>query len=798
MNFKDNLLYPILGAILKPVLWGISRTRLPQTKGLFPVRGINGPVEILRDRWGVAHSYAGSVPDALFAQGFVHAQERLWQMDFTRRAVSGMLAEILGEAALSTDRAMRTLGLRRTAELEVGIAGSVERDIMDAYCAGVNVWIDYAIQRHKLPLEFYLLGYQPEPWQGADSLSWAKIMSWFLAANWQAEFYRGEIIRRLGSGKASELEIDIEHAWSVILDLGDALAEGKISEATRRITRPHVGEGIGSNSWVVHGSRTTTGKPLLANDMHLELSTPAIWYENHLVGGSLDVTGVSLPGVPLVIAGHNQTVAWGFTDACTDAQDLFEEHMRRDADGSWEYEFQGQWMKAEVRQEQIMIKGGKNVTEEVVSTRHGPIINVLFRDAFPDASPMALRWTALDSNQIFKAFYQMNTAGDCDQFHEALRAFSDPSQNVVYADVKGNIGYTMNGCIPIRLRGDGSVPVPGWTGEYEWSGEIPFDDMPRLSNPPAGFIATANNQVQSPDFPYILGRDYLTSERAGRITELLQAKPRVNISYFKEMQYDQIAISARLLAGALGKLIVTDPDLQEIVVCMREWDGDLDAESPMAGIFEVTVRQAVRLLLEHWLGDLGLRIQGRGPFSGQWPEHSWEWFIRLLEEPDSPWFDLGGSEQRDDVLKLALRQAVDYLKQEYGPRLADWKWGRLHQLSLRHVLGGQKPLDRVFNIGPFPIGGDGNTIRASHTSWHDLGNQRMSGPPFRFIADLNDLDHCWSQLIPGQSGHLASRHYRDGVKPWFEGDYHPMLFRRDEVEQNLEARLVLNPKPDEI
>ncbi len=795
MNFKDDLLHPMLGAILKPVFWGISRTRLPQVKGSLPVHGIDGSVEILRDRWGVVHIYARSERDAVYAQGFVHAQERLWQMDFIRRVISGRLSEVLGEAGLSADRAMRTLSLRRTAEQEANLSGGETHTLVDAYCAGANTWIEHAIRSHKLPLEFLLLGYRPEPWQRVDIHSWAKLMCWTLAANWQSEFYRGEIVRCLGAEKVSSLEIDIEHAWAVILDLGSGLAGEKIADATRSITGPRAGEGVGSNNWVVHGSRTTTGMPLLANDMHLELSAPAIWFENHLIGGSLDVSGVTFPGVPLVVAGHNHSLAWGFTDACPDAQDLFEEHLRRSTGGGWEYEYQGQWLEAKVRQEQIKIKGGKSVTEEVVSTHHGPVINLLFRDAFPDAPPLALRWTALDPSNALEAFLQMNRAENFNQFHEALRQFSDPAQNVVYADVQGNIGYTMNGRVPIRARGDGSIPVPGWTGEYEWTGDIPFEEMPHLVNPEAGFIATANNQPHLSGFPCCLGMDFLTSERAGRIVELLEAKPKVDIAYIKAMHFDQTAISSRLLGRALGSLGVADPDLQEVVMAMREWDGKLAADSPMAGVFEATTRQAVRLLLEHWLGDLGVRIQGKGPFAGAWPEHSWEWFIHLLGLPESPWFDLGNGERRDDVLRLALRQGVDYLKQELGPDMTDWQWGRLHRLTLGHVLGGQKPLDRVFNIGPFAIGGDGNTIWAAHTSYGDLERRKMVGPPFRFIADLNDLDHCWGLLIPGQSGHLASRHYRDGVNPWFKGEYHPMLFRREEVEKNLEAKLVLSPKP---
>jgi penicillin amidase len=792
MDWKRRIVYPILRPVVKAVLWPIGRACLPQVNGTISIPGLGAPVEILRDCWGVAHIYALDANDAVFAQGFVHAQERLWQMDFTRRVVFGRLSEVLGEAALPADRAMRTLSLYKTAEQEaVNLQGKL-CSLLEAYCAGVNAWIKLARERNKLPLEFLLLGYQPEHWQVAHTLGWGKLMSWTLAGNWQSEFYRKMIIRQLGAKKTAELEIDIDQAWAVILDLGQAIAAGKTADATRAFTGPHAGEGVGSNNWVVDGSRSITGKPLLANDMHLELTSPGIWYENHLVGGELDVTGVTMPGVPMVIAGHNQQVAWGFTDGCPDVQDLFEEHLRQSEQG-WEYEYKGEWLPARVRREQIEIKGKKTEVEEVVVTRHGPVINSLFKDAFPDEPPLALRWTALDPGDTFQAIYEMNLAEDCLTFREALRHFDDPSQNVVYADTQGNIAYSLNGRIPVRLKGDGTVPAQGWTGEYEWNGYVPFEAMPHLFKPPSGYIATANNQIQRPDYPYFLGKDYLISERAGRIIEMLEAKDKIDIPYFQRMHFDQISFSARSLARALGSLQVSDPDLAEIVAQMGKWDGNLDGNSPQASIFEATIRRAIRLMIEHQLGELGLRIQGKGPFAGQWPEHTWEWFVRLLEKPDSPWFDLGNGEQRDDVLRLALRYAIDFLKQELGSDLNKWKWGKLHKLTFNHVLGLQTPLDLLFNIGSFPVGGDGTTIWASYTSWSDLKNDLMVGPPFRFIADLSDLDHCWGLLVPGQSGNPTSTHFRDGIKPWFEGNYHPMLFRRDEVEQNLEAKLILSP-----
>jgi penicillin amidase len=500
-----------------------------------------------------------------------------------------------------------------------------------------------------------------------------------------------------------------------------------------------------------------------------------------------------MPGVPMIIAGHNRQVAWAFTDGCPDAQDLYEEHLQRSGRGGWEYEYKGEWLPAVVRKEQIRIKGGACVTEDVVVTCHGPVINLLFKDAFPDSPPLALRWTALEPGGTFQAVYDMNLAGDCWSFREALRHFDDPSQNVVYADTQGNIAYSLNGRIPVRAKGDGTVPAPGWTGDYEWTGYVPFEAMPHIFNPLRGYIATANNQIQRPDYPYFLGKDYLISERAGRIIEMLEAKEKVDIPYVQKMHFDQVSFSARSFARSLGVLQVSDPDLVEIVGKMSTWDGTLDVNNPLASIFEVTIRYAIRLILEHQLGELGLRAQGQGPFSGQWPEHTWEWFVHLLEKPESHWFNLGKGERRDDVLRLALTQAVEFLKQELGPRMVDWKWGKLHKLTFNHVLGQQKPLDFIFNIGPFPIGGDGTTIWASYTSWHDLKSNPVVGPPFRFIADLGDLDHCWGLLIPGQSGHLTSPHRMDGIKPWFKGDYHPMLFCREEVEKNMEARLVMAP-----
>ncbi len=794
MHWKETLIYPAIGPLLKAAFKLWSWTRLPPVKGSLALDGLDAPAEILRDRWGVAHIFAASERDALYAQGFVHAQERLWQMEVTRRIIDGRLAEILGEGALPFDRSFRTLGLYRVAEEEAGHVPAGLEPLLQAYCAGANAWMERAQSRHQLPVEFSLLEIAPDPWRIADILKWEKLMCWTLASNWQSEFMRGRIVAQAGAQKAAELEIAPDQAWAVVLDAGRILAAGRPADATAGITGPNRGQGAGSNNWVVASGRSSSGQPLRANDMHLGLTSPSVWFENHLVGGGLDVSGVSVPGVPLVIGGHNRSVAWGFTAGCSDVQDLYEEHIRPAPDGGREYEFKGEGHPAEVRRETIRIRGGGSETREVVVTRHGPIVNALFEEAFPDVPPLALRWTAFEPEATLQAVYDMNHARDCREFKKALAHFHNPAQNTVYADTQGNIAYTLTGKTPIRARGDGSVPSPGWTGEYEWTGYIPYDEMPHLFNPERGYIASANNQIQPEDFPHFIGRDYLISDRAGRIVELLESREKVDPAYFRMMQVDQISISARRLAGCLGRLETADPDLAEIAQAMRSWDGNMAAGSRLAAISAATVRCAVGLLLKARFGDLGVFVQGKGPAAGQWGDHAWEWFIRLLDRPDSPWFDLGHGEKRDDVLRLALRQAVDLLRERLGVQPEKWAWGRIHRLTVQHVLGYRKPLNAVFNLGPYPMGGDDTTIWAAYTSLSDLSGRVAAGPPFRFVADLGDLDHCQGQLLPGPSGNLASRHHADGVKPWFEGKFHPMLVRREEIERNLEARLALIPK----
>lgn len=797
----------------------LARRRQAQVKGTIRLNGLRAAVEIIRDRWGVPHIYTTNMADLLFAQGFVHAQDRLWQMEFNRRLVAGRLSEVIGSATVPVDRWMRILGLRRAAEAGLALLRDEVRGELDAYVAGVNAFI----ARGPLPIEFTLLRYRPEPWTIADSLSWAKMMSWSLSTNWESELLCARLIARLGPERAAELEAGWPAAWPTILpaELTRCRPEqiGRLAleraEAARRFVGPAAHAGLGSNNWVIASARSFNGKPLLANDMHLLMGIPCIWYENHLVcqpdagadpSDALEVTGVTFPGTPYVVAGHNAHVAWGFTNGFPDVQDLYIEHLRRTDDGRVQYEFQGEWHDAEVLREVIRVKGAPAETQEVIITRHGPIINALATDLIHELlpqeaePPLALRWTSLEPDALIHALRAMNRARSCLEFREALRDWSAPIQNTVYADTAGHIGYSFPGKVPIRAKGDGSVPVPGWTGEYEWVGYVPFDELPHLYDPPQGYIVTANNRVVGDDYPYFISREYCMGDRAQRITELIAAREKINVAYIRRMQFDQVSPTARVIAGHIGRLMCDDPELMAVARMMAAWDGELAVDSPQAAIYEVFMRRFIMLLLRDKVGeDLAARYAGKGPLpvlgeTSFFGHRAWEWAQQVLATDESPWFDLGHGERRNDVIRLALRETVDFLKARLGPTSDDWAWGKLHVLRFTHFVGQVPALAPIFNRGPFALGGDGNTIWATGSGMNTLDSDQVIGPPFRHISDLGDWSNSWGLLTPGNSGRPGNRHYDDQIEAWFTGDYHPLLFTRGDVEREAEARLTLMPR----
>ncbi len=813
--------------LIKSALGLLGRTRLPRIDGHLRLAGLRAPVEILRDSWGVPHIYALNTLDLFFAQGFVHAQDRLWQMEFNRRLVAGRLAEILGAVALPLDRWMRTLTLRRVAEFEVSLLSEEVKSYLQAYANGVNI----GILLGRLPIEFTLLGYRPEPWQISDSLAWIKMMSWNLSVNWESELLRAQLAARLGPELAAEMEAPHLSRWPFIMPPGtDCSHIGASALERARQTRPFTGpspyEGLGSNIWALSGERTTSGKPILANDMHLGLTAPAIWYENHLICNEFNITGVTFPGIPAMVAGHNGHVAWGFTNGFADVQDLYIERLQRTSSGEIQVEYLGKWEAARVIEETIRVKGEQPFIEEVIITRHGPIINSLASD-FASEQPLALRWTSLEPDRMAESIFHMVRAQNCQELHQALQYWTAPVQNVVYADVNGNIGYTLAGKIPLRECGNGRLPVPGWIDEYEWIGYIPFDALPHLYNPPQGYIVSANNRPVGDDYPIPLEIEPISGDRAQRISEMIldsslrNDEERIDLPFVQKMQFDQVSPSARLVARHLARLPLSQSahtpltDLHTVATLMKEWDGKLSSKSAPAVIYQTFIRKLVALLVSARLegpehhnqgpttGDpiisLTERFMGMGPTpviaeTGLFGERWLPWLIHLLDEPESPFFNLGNGEKRDDVLQMVLEQTLNEMKTRYGDDIHQWRWGRIHQVTFRHALGNSSILGKVFNIGPYPVGGDSTTIWATGTSYHSLDSDHMIGPPYRMIVDLDNLDNSCSLLAPGQSGNLSHPHYRDQVKAWFNAEYHPMLYSREQVVRAKQHQLILEPK----
>lgn len=809
--------------LLKPVFKLLARTRLPKTDGELRLSGLHAPVEVLRDRWGVPHIYASDIHDLFFTQGFVHAQERLFQMDFNRRLVAGRLSKILGAVSIPLDRWMRTLTMRRVAEYEVKLLTDEGRDFLQAYANGINAFI----AQGRLPLEFSLLRYKPEPWILADTLAWIKMMSWTLSVNWEMEILRAQLNARLGPELAAELEPAHLQRWPFVVPPGSDYSHiGESALERARAARPFTGpspyDGLGSNNWALAGSRTTSGMSLLASDMHLLLSAPAIWFENHIAAEDIDATGVSFPGIPGVVAGYNGHVAWCYTNGFIDVQDVYMERLRRNADGHVQAEYNGDWEDVQTLHETIQVKGQEPVVEEVIITRHGPIINALAPD-FTGEQPLALRWVSLEPDTMTVVLLELLRAKDVEAFHHAYRNWTAPNQNMVYADQNGNIGYTLIGKIPVRAKGSGRVPVPGWTDEYEWVGYLPYDAQPHRINPPQGYIVTANNRTVSDDYPLRLEIEPITGDRAQRIHELFldesmrSGEEKIDIPFIQRMHFDQVSPSARLVAHYLGRLPLSqsahspETELHAAVKLIKEWDGTLSAESPAAAIYESFIRKMAGMMIHAKLDEpktkgkakpttsLAERVLGKGPvpvlaetslFGDRWLP----WLTELLPDPDSHWFDLGNGEKRDDVMQLALQATVIELKKMLGPDMNKWSWGKLHQLTFQHVLSANELVASLFNVGPFPLGGDNTTVWAAGAYYHNLDSTGVVGPPFRMIADLGDFGNSLGLLAPGQSGNPASRHYDDQAKAWFTSKYHPLLYKRQDIEPRAQHRLKLKPR----
>ena len=797
------ILLVILGAV---AVFGtrLVKKSLPPAGGEKSLAALSQPVTVQRDEYGVPHIFAQNESDLWRAAGYVAAQDRLWQMDITRRAVRGTLSEILGEATLPQDKFLRTWGFHRLAKRLAENLSPESRRLLEAYAEGVNAFIEE--NKSRLPIEFSILQYKPEPWKIEDSIGLIRLLAFNLCYAWFFEPALGKIANQYGLPMAMEI-------FPAVLENSPSIAATRVHQGALDNfiqlafdTRAQLGMPpavLGSNSWAVSGSRTASGKPLLANDPHLGLELPAVWYEMHLVAGpELEVMGVTLPGVPGVVLGHNRHIAWGFTHGMIDDLDFYLEKIN--PANTEEYWHNGVWQKMEVVEEYIPVKGRQPQRFLVRATARGPVVNDIHDAARNDSLAVSFRWTGFELTDEIRATQLLNRARTWEEFLQAMRHFKVPNQNVIYADIAGNIGYYSCGLVPIRRDGKGYLPYAGWENAGDWIGMIPFEQMPHVYNPPQNFVATANNLIVGKNFPYYLSNAWEPSSRIERITELLQQNDRVNVEYFQQMQNDVVSMHARRMLPLLLKLLdaAVAPDSatglapalsaeeNDARQLLSTWDGHETPDSVPAALFQVWTQEFLLATIKDEMGDTLFKAYAT------WSTLAIRALEYLAQHPESPWFDDRATVQVETAASIALasyRQMLQTLRKQQGEIMGDWQWGKIHQLTLTHMLGTHETLKQVFNAGPYPLGGSADTINKGE---YRLAEPYavMAGPSVRRLVDLANPEISYSVIPGGQSGQAFSPHHHDQLKLWLQGKYRTVSMRRAPDVPNKANTLVLRPR----
>lgn len=727
-------------------LW--LRGSLPETSGTITVEGPLAPVEVRRDASGVAYIKATDARDAYFALGFVHAQDRLWQMDMMRRYGAGRLSEVVGARAIDTDRMMRTLGIYRLAERAVDQVDADTRIALESYAKGVNAFL--SSHRGALPPEFAALGYRPEPWKPADSLVWGKLMAMQLSGDWRGELFRARLVKRLGRDAVEAL-------------FPPDAGESPTIRDSAALAPPFDSRGA-SNMWVLAGSHTDTGTPILANDPHLGANVPSQWYLARLETPDMVLAGGTAPGVPFMILGHNARIAWGFTSSQADVEDLFVETEAPGDPSS--YQTPDGPQPFEAREETIRVKDEPDILVVVRSTRHGPVISDALKagDKLDDTILALSAPYLMEPDRSAAAVYGLNKARDWDGVLAALRNFDGLQQNVFYADVDGHIGYVAPGRIPIRKSGDGFLPADGASGAGDWTGFIPYDELPHAYDPPSGWLANANNRPVGKDYPYYLARDWDEPYRYERIVDLIGAKPRQTMADSAAMQADILSPVAReFLPALIARADPGDDRGAPILRALDAWDGRMtpDAREPL--IFAAWMRALTQTLFEQKLGS---------DFAGFWGLHP-----RLLRQAlvgQGGWCTppAAGAPTCVTEVRAALSAALDELGWRYGADPAGWNWGQAHALILNHPVLGALPVAGKWFTKILPIGGSDDTLMRSAMRWSGQAPYRTAHiATLRGIYDLGDLDASQFLIATGQSGNPLSPHFLDMAVRWLHFDY---------------------------
>ncbi|MET8034145.1 penicillin acylase family protein [Streptomyces sp. NPDC005345] len=892
--FLIVLVLAIIGGIAFGAYWGVSTVRasFPQTKGSIKLDGLSGPVNVKRDGNGIPQVYASSDEDLFMAQGFVQAQDRFYEMDVRRHMTSGRLSEMFGKGQVKNDEFLRTLGWNRVAQKEYDTKLSAStKKYLQAYAKGVNAYLK-GKDGKDISLEYAALGfsndYTPQQWTPVDSVAWLKAMAWDLRGNMQDEIDRSLMTSRLGPKQIADLYPEYPYSRNkAIVQEGaydsvtgtyarTGTASGASSTAGTGLTGnteapagfqsqlsglydvldkvPTAvgvnGNGIGSNSWVVSGSHTITGKPLLANDPHLSASLPSVWYQMglHCTAVSAkcqyDVAGYTFAGMPGVVIGHNQNIAWGMTNSGVDVTDLYLEKITGEG-----YEYDGKVRPFSTRKETIKVAGGASKTIVVRSTEDGmPLLSdrddelvKVGKKATVDAGApdrgdgyaIALRWTALDPGNSMDAVFEMDKASDWTEFRKASTSFDVPSQNLVYADTEGNIGYQLPGRIPTRAEGDdGSLPSPGWESKYRWTGYIKQSALPYEYNPKRGYIVTANQAVVDKDkYPYTLTTDWGYGTRSQRINDLIESKinggGKISTDDMRQMQLDNSSEIAKLIVPKLLKIDVADPDVRQAQKLLEGWDYTQDSDSAAAAYFNATWRNILKLAFGNKLPK-ELRVKGQclnvdrvdttGPADADQkvrecgerdadqaqPDGGDRWFEvvrKIINDEKNDWWQLPktrtqkATDTRDELFGRALRDARWELTAKLGKDIDTWSWGRLHRLFLKNqTLGTEGPrfLQYMLNRGPWKLGGGEATVNA--TGWNAAGGYGVVWvPSMRMVVNLGDLDKSKWINLSGASGHAYSAHYTDQTDLWAKGELLPWAFTDKAVDKRTSDTLVLEP-----
>lgn len=813
----------------------VAPKSFPQIDGEIQLEGLDAPVSIYRDSMGIPHIYATTQHDLFFAQGYVHAQDRFWQMDTWRHIGSGTLSEMFGDGQVETDAFLRTLGWKQTAEAEYTQLDPTSKTILHSYVDGVNAYIKDR-EPTELSLEYAILGllspdYKIEPWTPINSLTWGKAMAWDLRGNMGDEIERAVLSKTLTPEQIAELYPPYPADHPVIVNkIGEGtsanaplqasafdipeetLASLQHNASLLDLALGPAGDGIGSNSWAVSGQMTSTGMPLLANDPHLGIQMPSIWYQAHLECKPLNdacpfnVAGFSFAGVPGIVIGHNDRLAWGFTNVGPDVMDLYIERVNPENPN--QYEVNGQWVDFETRTETINVVGGDPVEVTVRSTRHGPVISeaygplkdvgdpkdtefVPFKDRagidLPENYVIALKWTALTPSTPFQAIWGFNRAQNWQEFREAASGFHVPAQNLIYADVDGNIGYQMPGDVPIRANGDGMLPVPGWTDEYEWTGFIPFEEQPYTLNPAESYIVTANNRVPPRDYPYLITYDWDYGFRSQRIVDMIRNAPgKIDIAYIQSMQGDSFDANAPLY---VPMLLGMEGLSEEHVKLLAGWDYQDRVDSAAAAVFNAFWRHLIQNTFNDDLPDVRYFPDG----GSRWNE------IMRNIALNSPWWDdkstEGTVETREDILKKSFEEGIAELEDIFGRDTAKWNWGEMHASTFRNGTLGESGIgliEDLFNRGPYPTSGGEAIVNATGWSVKD-GYKTNWLPSMRMIVDLGDLQNSVTVHTTGQSGHAYHPHYDDMAPMWANIEYYAMLWNEQTIVSDAEGHLVLTP-----